>query len=86
MDTPLEVCEQRDPKGMYALARQGKIKEFTGIDDPYEAPLNAEITLSNPEATPEENAARILDHLIELGLVVPATLETVAELEPQPNV
>jgi sulfate adenylyltransferase len=82
MDTPLAVCEQRDPKGMYALARQGKIKEFTGINDPYEAPLHAEITLNNPDATPEQNAAQILSYLIELGLVLPATVDAQAELQP----
>ena len=45
VDTPIGVCEQRDVKGMYAQARSGAIKGFTGIDDPYEAPLSAEITL-----------------------------------------
>ena len=45
VDTPIEVCEQRDIKGMYAKARRGEIKGFTGIDDPYEAPENAEIVL-----------------------------------------
>ena len=45
MQVPLEVCEQRDPKGLYALARSGKIKGFTGIDDPYEHPEKPEITL-----------------------------------------
>jgi bifunctional enzyme CysN/CysC len=45
MDTPLEVCEQRDPKGLYAKARAGEIKGFTGIDDPYEAPLEPELIL-----------------------------------------
>src|SRR5919112_1330497 len=45
VDTPLEVCEQRDPKGMYARAREGLIKDFTGIDDPYESPTNPELVL-----------------------------------------
>ena len=46
VDTPLEVCEQRDIKGMYAKARRGEIKGFTGIDDPYEEPLNPEIIVN----------------------------------------
>jgi len=67
VDTPLEVCEERDVKGMYAKARRGEIKAFTGIDDPYEAPLHPEIVLDGVFATPEENARIILDQLIQLG-------------------
>ena len=73
VDTPLEVCESRDIKGMYAKARRGEIKEFTGIDDPYEAPLHPEITLDTVHHTPEGNARRILDHLIQHGFVRAAT-------------
>jgi sulfate adenylyltransferase len=69
VDTPLEVCEQRDTKGMYAKARRGEIKDFTGIDDPYERPLNAEITLDSVSRPPEENARVILDKLIAQGFV-----------------
>lgn len=69
VDTPLEVCEQRDVKGMYAKARRGEIKDFTGIDDPYEPPLHPEITLDTVANTPEENARKILDYLISHGLV-----------------
>ncbi|MCC6187922.1 MAG: bifunctional sulfate adenylyltransferase/adenylylsulfate kinase [Anaerolineales bacterium] len=69
VDTPLEVCEARDVKGMYAKARRGEIKEFTGIDDPYEAPLNPEITVDTVARTPEENARLILDYLVNAGLV-----------------
>lgn len=69
MDTPLEVCEARDLKGMYAKARRGEIKEFTGIDDPYETPLNPEIVLDTVSHTAEENARQILDHLIKHGYV-----------------
>ncbi len=69
VDTPLEVCEQRDAKGMYAKARRGEIKDFTGIDDPYEAPLNAEITLDTVRHSPEVNAHRIMEHLAEQGFV-----------------
>ncbi len=69
VDTPLDVCEQRDVKGMYAKARRGEIKDFTGIDDPYEAPLHPEITLDTVAHTPEENARLILDYLIQRGFV-----------------
>jgi sulfate adenylyltransferase len=69
VDTPLEVCEGRDVKGMYAKARRGEIKEFTGIDDPYEAPLHPEITLDTVQRTPAENARLILDQLIRRGFV-----------------
>lgn len=69
VDTPLEVCEQRDIKGMYARARRGEIKDFTGIDDPYEPPLHPEITLGTLDRTPEENARSILGYLIERGFV-----------------
>jgi len=70
VDTPLEVCEQRDIKGLYAKARRGEIKGFTGIDDPYEAPLRPEIALDTVNHTPEANAVSILGVLIERGLVL----------------
>ena len=69
VDTPLEVCESRDVKGMYAKARRGEIKDFTGIDDPYEPPLNPEITLDTVAHSPEENARLILSYLSQKGLV-----------------
>jgi len=69
VDTPLDVCESRDAKGMYAAARRGAIKNFTGIDDPYEAPANPEVTLDTTNATAEENARRIVDVLRERGFV-----------------
>ena len=69
VDTPIAVCEQRDVKGMYAKARRGEITGFTGIDDPYEAPLNAELTLNTVEHEPEDNARLILDYLIQNGFV-----------------
>jgi sulfate adenylyltransferase len=69
VDTPLSVCEERDVKGMYAKARRGEIKEFTGISDPYEAPLNPEITLDTVGHTPEENARRIMRELARRGFV-----------------
>ena len=70
VDTPLEVCEQRDVKGLYAKARSGEIKGFTGIDDPYEEPHHAEIRLDTVTYSPEENARSIADYLLETGLVV----------------
>jgi sulfate adenylyltransferase len=69
VDTPLEICEGRDVKGMYAKARRGEIKDFTGIDDPYEPPLQPEITLDTVTHPPEENAALILQELIHRGFV-----------------
>jgi sulfate adenylyltransferase len=69
VDTPLEVCEQRDVKGMYAKARRGEITGFTGIDDPYEPPIHPEIILDTVAQTPEQNAQRILDYLTQRGFV-----------------
>lgn len=71
VDTPLEVCEQRDVKGMYAKARRGEIKGFTGIDDPYEPPLHPELVLDTVGRSPEENARLILGYLIQQGYVRP---------------
>ena len=72
VDTPLEVCESRDAKGMYAMARRGEIKGFTGIDDPYESPESPEITLDTVSRTPEENARLIIDALQNDGFIKPA--------------
>ncbi|MCM8811690.1 MAG: adenylyl-sulfate kinase [Candidatus Omnitrophica bacterium] len=69
VDTPLEICEKRDTKGMYAKARRGEIKQFTGVDDPYEPPLKPEITLTTTDSTPEEDARRVLRFLQERGFV-----------------
>jgi sulfate adenylyltransferase len=69
VDTPLGICEQRDTKGIYAQARRGEIKHFTGIDDPYETPLAPEITLDTISQPVEANARRILSYLSEQGLV-----------------
>ncbi|HEX5757960.1 MAG TPA: bifunctional sulfate adenylyltransferase/adenylylsulfate kinase [Thermoanaerobaculia bacterium] len=70
--TPLEVCEQRDRKGLYAKARAGLVPEFTGISDPYEAPLDAELAIDASQATPEEAAQEILLHLEREGYVGPS--------------
>ena len=69
VDTPLDVCESRDSKGMYARARAGEITGFTGIDDPYEEPLNPEITLETVKDSPEFNARTILGYLSKSGFV-----------------
>jgi adenylylsulfate kinase-like enzyme len=68
---PLEVCEQRDAKGLYALARAGKIKCFTGIDDPYEAPERPEITLEASSPASSLNYAALL-HMRGYPEVLPA--------------
>ena len=67
--TSLEVCEQRDRKGLYAKARRGEIKEFTGISDPYETPENAELVLDTQELSPEESVQEILIKLECMGLL-----------------
>lgn len=71
VDTPIEVCEQRDVKGMYARARRGQITGFTGVDDPYEEPVNPEITLDTVNFTPLENARKIIQCLEDRGLILP---------------
>ena len=69
VDAPLEVCEQRDPKGLYKKARAGEIKGFTGIDDPYEEPLEPELVLQAAEITPDILAAEIMDYLNANGIL-----------------
>jgi sulfate adenylyltransferase len=81
VDTPLGVCEERDPKGMYAEARAGRIKGFTGIDDPYEPPLNPELVLDTVGASAEENAERVLAYLLEQGFVLRSIAEEEAEVD-----
>lgn len=61
IDTPLEVCEQRDPKGMYRKARAGEIPDFTGISSPYEPPESPELRLDGARLSPQEMADRIMD-------------------------
>lgn len=85
VDTPIEVCEQRDVKGLYARARRGQITGFTGVDDPYEAPLNAEITLDTVELSPEQNARKIIASLEERGFLQPdGAARRDGEEEPSP--
>jgi adenylylsulfate kinase len=63
VNTPIETCEQRDPKGLYKKARAGQLKNFTGIDDPYEPPLQPELTIDATNTSPQEAAATLLDYL-----------------------
>ena len=67
--TPLEVCEQRDRKGLYAKAREGIIKEFTGISDPYETPEDADLAIDTTDVSPEEAVRTILLHLEHEGYI-----------------
>ena len=67
--TPVEVCEQRDRKGLYAKARAGIIKEFTGISDPYEVPENAEMVIDTTEISPDLAAHRIIVKLEAMGFI-----------------
>jgi sulfate adenylyltransferase len=69
VSTPLSVCEKRDCKGMYAMARSGLIKQFTGVSDPYEVPTDAEITIDATCISPENAADKILNHLSECGFL-----------------
>ena len=78
MATPLEICEQRDRKGLYAKARAGIVKEFTGISDPYEAPKDAEVVIDTGELSAEESAQEIILHLEREGSIGVNTEVTVA--------
>ena len=71
VDTPLNICEDRDPKGLYKKARAGEIKQFTGIDDPYEAPEAPELVLHSWDRTPEELAHQVIDYLVEREIIPP---------------
>lgn len=68
-DTPIAVCEQRDPKGLYKKARAGELKGFTGIDDPYEAPLNPELVIDNSTCTPQQAAVMLVELLEQNGKI-----------------
>lgn len=70
VDTPLNVCEARDTKGLYKKARQGAIKGFTGIDQMYERPVNPDLVVTTENCTPEESAATVID-LLEKQCIIP---------------
>jgi sulfate adenylyltransferase len=67
--TPIEICEGRDRKGLYAKARAGIVKEFTGISDPYESPADAEVIIDTTEVSPDEAAQQIILHLEREGYI-----------------
>lgn len=75
---PLEVCAGRDVKGMYAKAFAGEIENFTGVSDPYEEPIDAEITLHTHEETPEESVQKCIDYLEENGYLTPVPISMAA--------
>jgi len=80
VDCSLAVAEERDPKGLYKKARAGEIKNFTGIDDPYEAPASPEIHLHTDQTTVEQEVQIILDHLADNGFIVPPHVDEAAAL------
>ena len=71
---PVEVCEQRDVKGLYKKARSGEIKNFTGISDPYEEPLNAEVVCETDNETLDESVNKVMTKLEELGYLSPVAV------------
>ncbi|MBI5394496.1 MAG: adenylyl-sulfate kinase [Verrucomicrobia bacterium] len=73
LSTPLAICEQRDPKGLYRKARAGLIKNVTGLDDPYEAPLTPELTLDTTHISPQQAAGAVLNLLVQGGVLKQAT-------------
>ena len=72
VDCPVEVCAERDVKGLYEKAYSGEIKEFTGVSDPYEAPSAPELTIKTNEEEPKESALRVISKLEEFGYLEPA--------------
>ena len=70
---PIDVCQERDVKGLYKLVAEGKMKNFTGIDDPYEEPLDPELVVETDKETVEESVARIFTRLEELGYLKPGS-------------
>jgi adenylylsulfate kinase len=72
VDTPLDVCEERDVKGLYSKARAGEIAEFTGVSDPYEPPPAPEVRLVTADRDAKASAAQVVDYLQRVGLTGPA--------------
>ena len=70
-DAPIEVCERRDPKGMYAKARSGEIPDFTGISSPYEAPVNPELIVKTAERSLDHCRESVVNLLVERGVILP---------------
>jgi adenylyl-sulfate kinase len=69
IDTPIKICEQRDPKNLYKRAKAGEIANFTGIDSPYEPPASPDITIQTAECSPDEAARQIMQQLIKLKII-----------------
>jgi adenylylsulfate kinase-like enzyme len=69
VDTPLEVCEARDPKGLYKKARAGEIANFTGVEQEYEAPIDPDVVVSTVDASPEAAAEQLLGYLRDRGVL-----------------
>jgi adenylylsulfate kinase len=69
LNTPIATCETRDPKGLYKKARAGQLKNFTGIDDPYEEPLHPELTIDATNTSPQDAAAQLLAYLEKQGII-----------------
>lgn len=65
IDTPLQICEERDVKGLYKKARAGELKNFTGIDSPYEVPLNAELIIKTEGSSENESAQKLIDFVMK---------------------
>jgi len=82
VDTPIEECERRDPKGLYKKARAGEITGFTGVDAPYEAPTDAELRLTPDDGSPEQQASRVIAMLVKHA-VIRGTTRTPPDAEPQ---
>ena len=69
VNTPIETCEQRDPKGLYQKARAGQLKGFTGVDDPYEPPLKPELTIDATNTSPQQATVLLLEYLEKQGII-----------------
>jgi adenylylsulfate kinase len=82
VDTPIEVCEQRDVKGLYAKARAGEIPEFTGVSDPYEPPTSPEVRVVTHDRDPLDSADQVIDYLERAGLTEPTPRPEAAEARP----
>lgn len=78
---PLDICRQRDVKGLYKLVDEGKIKHFTGVDDPYEAPEHPDLVVETDKETLDESVTRILKALVERSYLAPEFLENLADAQ-----
>ncbi len=75
VDTPLEVCQERDPKGLYARAEKGEVNDIAGMHQPYEPPLNPEVHVTTADSTVEECADAVMEKLFELGYLTASAQE-----------